>query len=104
MEQATEKRPVGRPKGSSGKGAKGQRVDGNGNKFKVTMNGDLVADLRTALRMSQEELAKRCYLTQPQISSIERGGVTCGFDAAYFIAKALKRPMEDFVLIQDVEG
>ncbi|MDI3387292.1 helix-turn-helix transcriptional regulator [Streptomyces sp. B-S-A8] len=51
--------------------------------------GQLVYDRRTSLGLSQTELAKRARMTQPQISSIESGGVTPTVPILTRLAKAL---------------
>lgn len=73
-------------------------------KPKVVINGDLVADLRMAMRMPQHELGDRCHLTQAQVSAIEKGGVESRLSALFFLSKALRRPMEDLVMVQEDEG
>ncbi|WP_415950022.1 helix-turn-helix domain-containing protein [Streptomyces sp. KLOTTS4A1] len=52
--------------------------------------GQLVYDRRTELGLSQAELAKRARMTQPQISSIEGGGVTPTIPILTRLAEALE--------------
>lgn len=51
--------------------------------------GQLVFDRRTALGLSQAELAERADMTQPQISTIEGGGTVPTLPLLARLAKAL---------------
>ncbi|MCB5168513.1 helix-turn-helix domain-containing protein [Streptomyces bambusae] len=52
--------------------------------------GQAVYDRRTALRLSQSELARRAGMTQPQISQIEGGDSTPTLAVLTRLAKALE--------------
>ncbi|MFI0718675.1 multiprotein-bridging factor 1 family protein [Streptomyces sp. NPDC021224] len=51
--------------------------------------GQMVYDRRTALGLSQAELASRCGMQQPQISRIEGGGTVPTIPLLRRLAKAL---------------
>ncbi|MFZ4268690.1 helix-turn-helix domain-containing protein [Streptomyces arboris] len=51
--------------------------------------GQLVYDRRTALGLSQAELAERCGMKQPQISRIEGGGTMPTIPLLRRLARAL---------------
>jgi ribosome-binding protein aMBF1 (putative translation factor) len=51
--------------------------------------GQLVYDRRTALGLSQAELAERCGMKQPQISRIEAGGTVPTIPLLRRLARAL---------------
>ncbi|TDC22771.1 XRE family transcriptional regulator [Streptomyces sp. 8K308] len=51
--------------------------------------GQLVYDRRTALGLSQSELAERCGMKQPQISRIEGGGTVPTIPLLRRLARAL---------------
>ncbi|MEU4232684.1 helix-turn-helix transcriptional regulator [Nonomuraea sp. NPDC026600] len=51
--------------------------------------GQLVYDRRTALGLSQTELAERCGMKQPQISRIEGGGTVPTIPLLRRLARAL---------------
>ncbi|MDT0319380.1 helix-turn-helix domain-containing protein [Streptomyces millisiae] len=51
--------------------------------------GQLVFDRRTALGLSQTELAERCVMKQPQISRIEGGGTVPTIPLLRRLARAL---------------
>ncbi|MER5914267.1 helix-turn-helix transcriptional regulator [Streptomyces sp. NPDC001982] len=52
--------------------------------------GQLVHDRRTALGLSQAELAERCGMKQPQISRIEGGGTVPTIPLLRRLADALE--------------
>lgn len=64
--------------------------------FRVIV-GELIRNIRTQkLKISQTELANRCYLERTYISSIERGEKNISFYAMYKIIEALEIDPTDF--------
>lgn len=62
--------------------------------------GEYIAEKRTALGLSQRELAKKCKLSQTTIQKIETGEtISPGVDVLVSMAKALKVPAYSLLLV-----